>query len=85
MFIHRENAIKGHQHISYCSIHVTLKKTILTQNLLKIFKKRIKLHIFKKISRRVACPLACVQRIPLFLYDKKLFFIQESECNQNIH
>ena len=26
MFIHRENALKAHQHISYCSILVTLKK-----------------------------------------------------------
>ena len=25
MFIHRENALKAHQHISYCSILVTLK------------------------------------------------------------
>ena len=26
MFIHMENALKVHQHISYCSIPVTLKK-----------------------------------------------------------
>ena len=25
MFIYRENALKAHQHISYCSILVTLK------------------------------------------------------------
>ena len=30
MFIHRENALKAHQHISYCSIQleITLKKKI---------------------------------------------------------
>ena len=26
MFIHRENALRAHQHILYCSILVTLKK-----------------------------------------------------------
>ena len=79
MFIHRENALKAHQHIS-CILFYTchFKKKINT----KYAPRRIKLHIFKKFSRRVACPLACVQLISLFLYIKKTFF--HSECNQNI-
>ena len=38
MFIYRENALKAHQHISYCSIQreTTLKKTMLIENLIKI-------------------------------------------------
>ena len=40
MFIHRENALKAHYHISYCSIQRDhFKKTILIQNLNKIFTK----------------------------------------------
>ena len=40
MFIHMENAIEAHQHISYCSIQRDhFKKTILIQNLTKIFTK----------------------------------------------
>ena len=42
MFIHRENALKAHQHISYCSIQRNhFKKTILEQNLIEI-------HVFTK-------------------------------------
>ena len=86
MLIHIENTMKAHQHISYCSIQRDhLKKTILIQNLNKIFTKThcTNCTFFKKNSRRVACPLACVQLISLFLYEKKHFF--HSECNQNIH
>ena len=34
MFIHRENALKAHQHISYCSIYkeITLKKHFSTKS-----------------------------------------------------
>ena len=32
MFIHRENAMKAHQHVSYCSILVTLKKQFNTKS-----------------------------------------------------
>ena len=40
MFIHRGNALKAHQHISYCSIQSNhFKETVLIQNLLKIFTK----------------------------------------------
>ena len=31
MFIHRENALKAHQHISYCSTLVTLKNNFNTK------------------------------------------------------
>ena len=50
MFIHRENALKAHQHISYCSIQRDhLQKTILIQNPIKIFTKTHKIaHFFKK-------------------------------------
>ena len=44
----------------------------------KYDKRRIKLHIFSKFSRRVACPLACVQLISLFLFQKNHFFIQNA-------
>ena len=49
MFIHRENALKAHQHISYCSIQRDhFKKTILVQNLIKIFIKTHQIaHFFK--------------------------------------
>ena len=40
--------------------------------------RRIKLHIFSKISCSVACPLSCVQLISLFLYEKTHFFIQNA-------
>ena len=67
MFIHRENALKAHQHISYCSIQRDhFKKTTLILNLIKIF--------FSNFSRKVACPLECVQLISLFLYEKNHFF-----------
>ena len=84
MFIHRENALKAHQHISYCPIQrYHLKKTtFLIQKLIKISSRRIKLHIFSKFSRRVACPLACVQLISLFLF---LFIYSSSEEETHPH
>ena len=58
MFIHRENALKAlHYHISYCSIQRDhFKKTILTQNLIKIFTKTHQIVPFKKYSRGRAYP-----------------------------
>ena len=59
MFIHRENALKAHQHISYCSVQRDhFKKKFLIQNLIKIFTKTHQTAHFFKISRRVACPIA---------------------------
>ena len=50
MLIHRENALKAHQQISYCSIQRDhFKKTILIQNLIKIFTKTYQIAHFKKI------------------------------------
>ena len=47
MFIHRENALKAHQHISYCSIQRNhLKKKNLIQNLIKIFTKTHQIATF---------------------------------------
>ena len=37
--IHRENALKAHQHISYCFIKISPLKKKLIQNLIKIFTK----------------------------------------------
>ena len=74
MFIHRENALKAHYHISYCTIQRDhFKKTILIQNLNKIFTKTHQIAHFSKFSRRVASPLACVQLISFFLYERTIF------------
>ena len=79
MFIHRKNALKTHQHISYCSIQRDhFKKNFDTKSDQNIHPRRIKLHIFSKFFRRVACPIACVQLISLFLYEKNHFFIQNA-------
>ena len=53
MFIPRENALKAHQHISYCSIQRDhFKKTILLQNLIKIFTNTHQIaHFFKIFSK----------------------------------
>ena len=75
MFVHRKNALKAHKHSSIQREH--FKKTILIQNLIKI-----KVQDASNFSRRVTCPLACVQLISLFLYEKNHFFIQNA---QNIH
>ena len=66
MFIHRENVLKAHQHISYCSIQREhFRKTMLIENLIKIFTKTHELHIFSKFSRRVACPYMCAADISI--------------------
>ena len=57
--------------------HIVLYKEI-TLEIKQYSPRRIKLHTFSKFSRRVACPLACVQLIPLFLYEKNHFFIQNA-------
>ena len=65
MFIHRENALKAHQHLTYCYTQRDhFKKTILMQNLIKIFAKTHQIaHFFKIFSRGIACLLASVQLI----------------------
>ena len=90
MLIHIENAMKAHQHISYCSCEqyylISIQRDHLKKNNFNTKSEQNihqdalhKLHIFKKNSRRVACPLACVQLISLFLYEKKnIFFIQNA-------
>ena len=82
MFIHRENALKAHQHISYCSILVTLKKNLI-QNLIKIFTKTHQIAHLKKNFSQGSMPPTCVQLISIFLYEKNNIF--HSECNQNVH
>ena len=82
MFIHSENALKAHQHISYCSIQRDyFKKNVNTKSEQNFTKTHQIAHFFQFFFRRVPCPLACVQLISLFLYEKNL----HSECNQNIH
>ena len=85
MFTHRGSALKAHQHISYCSIqreHFE-KNNFNTKSDQNIHQDTSNCIFFSKFSRRVACPLTCVQLISLFLYEKKTIF--HSECNPNIH
>ena len=58
MFIHRENALKAHYHISYCSIQRDhFKKTILIQNLIKIFTKTHQIaHFFQNFLAGYQAP-----------------------------
>ena len=65
MFIHRENALKAHQYISYCSIQRDhFKNTILIQNLIKIFTKMHQIaHFFKIFSQGSMPPSMCAADI----------------------
>ena len=65
MFLHRENALKAHQHISYCSIQREhLKKPILIQNLIKIFTMTHQIaHFFKIFSQGSMPPSMCAADI----------------------
>ena len=65
MFIHRENAPKAHQHISYSSIQRDhLKKPVLIQNLIKIFTKTHQIaHFFKIFSQGSMPPSICAADI----------------------
>ena len=76
MFIHRENALKANQHISYCSIQRDhFKKTILIQNLIKIFTKTYQIaHFFNIFSQGSMPPSMCAVDI-IILYEKNHFFI----------
>ena len=57
MFIHRENAMKAHQHISYGSIQRDHFKKNLIQNLIKIFTKTHQIaHLFKNFSQGSMTP-----------------------------
>ena len=65
MFIHRENALKA-------IYHIVLYKKILIQNLIKICTKTHQIaHFFKIFSQ--GSPLACVQLISFFLYERTIF------------
>ena len=62
MFIHRENALKAHQHSSIQ--RELLKKTILIQNLIKIFTKTHQIaHFFKIFSQGNMPPRMCAADI----------------------
>ena len=65
MFLHRENALKAHQHISYCSIQREhLKSKILIQNLIKILTKTHQIaHFFKIFSQGSMPPSMCAADI----------------------
>ena len=80
MFIHRENALKRPSIYIIIVLYkeITLKKQLYYKMGSKYSSRHIKLHIFSKFSRVVACPLACVQLISLFLYEKSHFFIQNA-------
>ena len=94
MFIQRENALKAHQHtcISYCFIQRDhAKKTILIQNLIKIFTKTHQIAHFIKIfsqgsrviPRRVAVPTREILRdifllLPLYSLLSTVTMLQHS-------
>ena len=61
MSIHRENALKAHQYISYSYIQRDhFKNTILIQNLIKIFTKTHQIaHFFKIFSQGSMLPNMC--------------------------
>ena len=65
MFIHRENALKAHQCISYSSIQRDhFKNAILIQNLIKIFTKTHQIaHFFKIFSQGSMLPSMCAADI----------------------
>ena len=69
MFIHRENALKAHQYISYGSIQsYHFKNTILIQNLIKIFTKMHQIaHFFKIFSQGSMLPSMCAADIIIFI------------------
>ena len=57
LLIHMENAMKAHQHISYCSIQRDhFIKTISIQNLIKIFTKTHQIAQFFKIFSQGSMP-----------------------------
>ena len=63
MFIHRENALKAHQHISYCSILDTLRNNF-NINLIKRFTKTHQIaHFKKKFSQGSMPPSMCAADI----------------------
>ena len=82
MFIHKENALKA-INISYCSIQRDhFKKTVLIQNLIKIFTKTHQIaHFIKIFSQGSMHPSMCAADI-ISIRKEPLF---HSECNQNIH
>ena len=61
-----------HHNVLYKEI--TLKKQFQYKIWSKYSQSRIKLHIFSKFSPGVPWPLACVQLISSFLYEKNQFF-----------
>ena len=66
MFFHRENALKAHQH-NYIILFYTkraLKKTILIENLMKIFIKTHEIAHFFKIFLQVSM---CAADIIIFI------------------
>ena len=61
MFIHRENALKAHQHSSIQREHL---KNFLIQNLIKIFTKTHQIaHFFKIFSHGSLPPSMCAADI----------------------
>ena len=65
MFIHRENALKAHQH-NYVILVYTKRafKKFLTQNLIKIFTKTHEIaHFFKIFSQSSMPPSMCAADI----------------------
>ena len=82
MFIHRKNVLKAHQHSSIQREH--LKKHFNTKSHQNIHQDAPNC-IFSKFSLGVACPLACVQLISLFLYEKNYFSFRMHKIYTKTH
>ena len=64
MFIHRKNALKAHQHISYCSIQrYHLKKKINTESDQNFTKTHQIAHFFKIYTQGSMPPSMCAADI----------------------
>ena len=77
MFIHRENAMRRPSTyiILFSTKRSLLKNNFNTRYDQNIYHGASNCTFFKKISRGVACPLALVQLISLFLYENNHFFV----------
>ena len=77
MFIHRENALKAHQHISYCPIQrYHLKKTNIfnTKTDQNIIKTHQIANFFKIFSQGSMPPSMCAADIIIFISIYLFFF-----------
>ena len=84
MFVHRENALKAHQHtcISYCSILVNLKKKFNTKSDQSIHQDVSNCTFKNNFLQGSMPPSMCAADIIISVWKRTFFY---SECNRNIH